>query len=213
MSRPGKLILVLGGARSGKSRFAVELAAGQGQPVVFVATAQPTDPEMKARIEAHRRARPRHWETVEAWEGVPSILRAKGRANTVVVIDCLTLMLSNLLLKGVGHGSAQGTHRVSAGVVEETLRESERVAEAARSVPATVIVVANEVGAGVVPATALGRAFRDLAGAASQIVAAYADEVYVMHAGIPTRIKGHNGANRTAGGEDQADSGPDSAAG
>lgn len=190
MCERGKLILVLGGARSGKSRFALELAAQQGQRVVFVATAMPTDPEMAARIEAHRRARPGHWETVEAREGIADILRAKGQADTVVLLDCLTLMLSNLLLGAEGSSYTRGAQSADAGLLEKTLEEVQRVAEAARSVAAAVIIVANEVGAGVVPPTALGRAFRDLAGRANQIAAACADEVYVMHAGIAARIKG-----------------------
>lgn len=176
-----RVILVTGGARSGKSAFAQRLAqqAG-GDAVTFVATATATDAEMETRIAAHRAERPAAWRTVEA-------PRTAGQAialaqTDAVLLDCLTLLVSNTLLAHADEGEA-ATHAAVRAEVDVLL-------EAAGRRAGTLVVVTNEVGSGIVPAHALGRWFRDTAGWTNQRVASVADEVYLLVAGVPLRIRG-----------------------
>ena len=175
-SRKGrsKLILVLGGAASGKSQVALELA-GQRGPRAFVATGQALDREMKARIERHQATRSSDWETAE----VPSDLAVWLNENIdnyqSIVLDCLTLWLSNL----------QGRRLNDLAISEVTTD----LLHAIRATKARVVIVSNELGLGLVPATKTVRAFRDLAGRVNQQVAAEADEVYLTISGLPLRLK------------------------
>ena len=169
------MIFVTGGARSGKSGFAVDLAKQLGGRVTYVATCGPRDEEMKTRIEKHRKSRPEHWRTVEEETKVASALRNLGASCDVAVVDCLTLLVSNLLLGNSSDG--------------QVAEEIEAIVQAAKNASFTTIVVSNEVGSGVVPETALGRKFRDIAGFANQVVAVNADEAYLMVSGIPVRLK------------------------
>ena len=182
MTQDGQLILVTGGARSGKSRLAAEMADAMSRDVVFIATAEPADEEMRARIREHQRRRPRHWRTIEQWRDLADVIGQNDAPGRVIVLDCLTLLISNLLGCTPSNGGA--------GAAEEVLSEVQAITEAAAAASATVIVVANEVGLGLVPVRKLGRLFRDLAGEANQMLAAQADVVYVMLAGIPLKIKG-----------------------
>lgn len=175
---PGKLILVLGGARSGKSRFALTLAQGIGPRVLFIATAAPGDEEMKHRIEEHRRHRPPTWKTVEALAGAGEALKREAGGYQAAVVDCLTLLLSNLM----GEGEQEDPP------LEQKMRaEVEALIEAASLLP--VIVVSNEVGMGMVPMSPLARRYRDLLGLANQLLAQAADEVYFLIAGMPLKVK------------------------
>lgn len=180
----GETVFVLGGTRSGKSKFAQRLAREAAGKVTFVATAVATDEEMALRIEAHRRERPREWTTVECQTGVGEAIRAAG-AREVVLVDCLSLLVSNILLRG--------WDRPKAPEFDETEREVEAelnsLFEVSRDLT-LLIVVSNEVGQGVVPDTALGRRYRDLLGLANQRAAGSADRVYWVLAGIPQKIKG-----------------------
>jgi adenosylcobinamide kinase/adenosylcobinamide-phosphate guanylyltransferase len=175
------IIFILGGARSGKSRYAQELAARLGSRVLYVATAEALDEEMKARIEAHRRSRPPSWRTLEARAGVAEAIRNQIRDAEVVIIDCLTLLVSNLLADG--SAGAEACEKRVTGEVEDLLALMET------SKP-DFIVVSNEVGLGLVPPNPLGRVYRDVLGLANQMVARHADEVYLMVAGIPVPLKG-----------------------
>jgi len=166
------LILVTGGARSGKSRFALGRAAELGPPRVFVATAEAGDEEMAARIARHRADRPRGWRAVEEPRRLAQALRRCE--GGVVLIDCLTLWLANLMSDDSKFDPAP------------SLEELLRVLRARR---AAVVVVTNEVGSGIVPESPLGRAFRDGAGVMNQRVAEAADEVYLVVAGRGLRIK------------------------
>jgi adenosylcobinamide kinase/adenosylcobinamide-phosphate guanylyltransferase len=162
--------LVLGGARSGKSAFAESLVRGPG-PVRYVATARPVDAEMAERIRRHRARRPEGWEVVEAGTDLAGAL-AGIPAGGRVLIDGLTLWLADLLERAPD----------PAGPLEAALKELERVPDA--------IVVSEEVGGGIVPASALARRFRDLAGELNQRVAALCGRVFLVTAGIPIEIKG-----------------------
>lgn len=190
----GRLVLVIGGARSGKSRYARDLATalgeGAGDRVAFIATARAGDGEMRERIERHRQARPATWQTFEEPREVAPLLGRIGNDYPVVLIDCLTLLLSNLLLKEAGREDGRFLQE------EEIQEEVRRLIAAAKGVRAQVVVVSNEVGMGIVPPTRLGRAFRDVAGRANQLLAQEADEVLALWAGIPLRLKGEGPAPR-----------------
>lgn len=181
-----RLTLILGGARSGKSRYAQELAASQveGRPVLFIATAQAGDDEMTVRIAKHQTDRPPHWRTVEEPLKTADALRREQEAP-VVIIDCLTFYVTNHLLR-----TGDAAH-CDAEVWDEmgTDRAVAELLEAAQAVVARVILVSNEVGLGLVPETELGRVWRDVTGRANQRAAAAADEVIFLVAGLPLRIK------------------------
>lgn len=180
----GRLTLVLGGARSGKSRYAEERAA-QGSAVLFVATAQALDEEMAARIALHRARRPPGWRTLEAPSQVAaSIAMDLGSADSVV-LDCLTLLASNLF--GSGDPEDPESHRSAEA---ELLGEVEDLIQIQSGSKANWIVISNEVGLGLVPANPLGRAYRDALGRANQRLAEAAEEVVLLVAGLPLWIKG-----------------------
>ena len=166
----GRLILVGGGARSGKSAFALKLACQLGQRRIFLATAEPGDAEMGQRITRHRQERGDDFETLEEPLDVPQAL--VGVSCEVVVLDCLTLWLSNLLCGEDG----QIDQRV------------DQLLETATSAPWSLIVVTNEVGFGLVPESSLGRAFRDVCGRVHQRVAEVADEIYLAVLGTVVKL-------------------------
>ena len=174
----GELILILGGARSGKSAFAEELAK-RHKRVAYVATACVADDEMRRRVALHRKRRPKNWVTYEASAGLDSAIRKAAKAAPLVLVDCITLYLSNAIMAASGRRLSH----------EAVLKDLEGVCRASKSVGADVLMVSNEVGMGIVPDTPLGREFRDLQGRANQIIARAADEVYFVVAGIPQRIK------------------------
>ncbi len=166
------LTLVLGGARSGKSRYAESLVTALPRPWIYVATAQALDHEMAARIRAHRARRGAGWTTVEAPRDLAAALSSHRGAP--ILVDCLTLWLSNLMMADA---------QVDA--------EIDRLGEALARAAAPVVLVANEVGSGIVPDNALARRFRDLQGGLNQRIAALADRVVLLVAGLPLFVKGH----------------------
>ncbi len=177
-----KSILILGGARSGKSRLAVELAQKQGGDVLFVATAEARDAEMQRRIEAHRQVRPAGWKTLEATTHIgKEITQNIGRAGTVI-IDCITLLVNNIFEKYDEKADASRLEKAVEAEIKELLTCIDRS-------KALFIIVSNEVGLGIVPADSVSRLYRDLLGRANQMLAAPADEVYFLVAGIPVAIK------------------------
>lgn len=182
-----KLILVTGGARSGKSTFAEQLAGQLGTQVTYIATAQAYDDEMQVRIRLHQARRGEGWITREAPFDAASALREASAETAVILLDCLTLYVTNHLLQTVPGGDDQNlpTETCTAAVMKVV----QDLAEAAKGVPATVIIVTNEVGMGIVPDNALSRMFRDIAGFANQCLADAADEVYLLVSGIPLKIK------------------------
>jgi adenosylcobinamide kinase / adenosylcobinamide-phosphate guanylyltransferase len=171
MSSAARLTLVLGGARSGKSRYAESLIAAVPPPWIYVATAEAGDAEMAERIASHRARRGPDWHTIEAAYDLERVLT--DRKSAPVLVDCLTLWLSNLMLAD--------------GAVEE---EMTRVEKALLQATAPKVVVANEVGYGIVPDHPLGRRFRDAQGIFNQRIAALADRVVLVVAGIPLAVKG-----------------------
>ena len=205
-----KFILILGGARSGKSSFAQSMATKLGEKVLFVGTGQPLDEEMASRIEEHKRIRPKNWRTLEIDVKVGQRLKERIEDADVVLLDCLTLLVSNILTKAGEESSCHCEPFVSCHSEGEKRpknlawdRLGEAISEAEKQVMAevkgliecinkhkgTFIVVSNEVGLGLVPENKLGRVYRDLLGKANQLLAQHADEVYFMASGIPVKIK------------------------
>jgi len=172
----GKLIFITGGTRSGKSSLAVSLAKFIRKRKLFIATCVPEDKEMKKRVMLHKKKRPSFWKTIEVKKELLSVLKEKTKSDIVIIVDCLTLFISSLLMK-------KGNENLIRGEVEKMVAVTKRGR-------ATVIVVSNELGSGLVPESRLGRDFRDIVGFCNQIVAAAADEVNFMVSGIPLRIKG-----------------------
>ena len=171
MSSVPKLTLVLGGARSGKSRHAEGLITALPPPWTYVATAEAGDEEMAARIKSHRERRGAQWRTIEAPRELAKALSACG--DRPVLVDCLTLWLSNLMLAEAN--------------VEEEIAQLEETLAATKG---PLVLVANEVGSGIVPSYPLGRRFRDMQGILNQRMAARAERVILMVAGLPLALKG-----------------------
>ena len=176
-TRQGSVTLVLGGARTGKSRYAQQLAE-QSRHVVFVATAKASDAEMRAKIERHREDRPQEWLTIEEPLDLPKVLAEHELKCEVIVVDCLTIFAATLL-EVEGEDSDAMERRVEA------------LCEALRRAQCSVVVVSNEVGSGVVPEYAVGCRYRDLLGEINQKIARIADDVVLMVAGLPLALKGH----------------------
>ena len=173
-----RITLVLGGARSGKSRFAEQLAAA-GTRVCFVATATAGDENMSHRIARHRADRPETWTTIEAPTALAETLRPVVSGFDTIVIDCLTMWASNILLAASDAGAAEAAAEAETAALVALMRDG----------GAHWILVSNEVGLGVVPATTLGRDYRDLLGRVNQRVAAAADRVAFLIAGIPLELR------------------------
>lgn len=175
MSAPaprGSVTLVVGGARSGKSRFAEEVALATGLVPVYVATAGVHDEEMRARVEDHRSRRDSRWLTVEVLLDLSGALDAESTAKRVVLVDCLTLWLTNVLIGGADVEAA----------IEDLLMALGRV-------KGPIVIVSNEVGSGIVPDNAISRAFRDHQGRLNQKIAALAHRVTLVVAGLPLDLK------------------------
>ena len=166
-------LFVLGGARSGKTAFAEQTALATGKAPVYLATGGAGDAEMAARIEAHRAARGPAWRTVEEPLNLAAAISRESRAETVILVDCLTLWLSNLM--------ADDADPLAAGA---------ELVEALAAAPGPVILVSNEVGQGIVPANPLARRFRDAAGRLHQILAAAVPRAVFIVAGLPINLKG-----------------------
>lgn len=171
-----KITLVLGGCRSGKSRYALERAnAMAGADKLYLATSVPTDPEMEQRVARHQAQRGPDWQTIEEPVLIDESIAAAGRTARVILVDCLTLWTSNLLFEKTDE----------AGIMVAV----DLLVKALEACACPVILVSNEVGYGIVPDNALAREFRDMAGLVNQRIAAAADQVVLCAAGIPLQIK------------------------
>lgn len=164
--------LILGGARSGKSRFAEELAINSGLRRVYVATSPVIDTEMDERIALHRAQRGNDWRTIEEELDLVGVLTREAAPDTVILVDCLTLWLNNLLYRE-----------------RDVALEARRLAEALESIKGPCVLVSNEVGMGIVPENALARSFRDAQGRLNQDIAAVAQKVIFVAAGLPLVLK------------------------
>jgi adenosylcobinamide kinase/adenosylcobinamide-phosphate guanylyltransferase len=190
----GKLILILGGARSGKSSFAEQRARELGgENVLYVATSESKDEEMQQRVAKHRAERPAGWSTLESPRNVAQALRHERSSARVVLLDCMTFLVANHLMDAAAPEenpfdalrADPFDPQIEAGVV----REVEALVAYVQESDVELLVVSNEVGLGVVPPYELGRAYRDILGRANQILARHADEVQLLIAGIPMKVK------------------------
>ncbi|MPZ24683.1 MAG: bifunctional adenosylcobinamide kinase/adenosylcobinamide-phosphate guanylyltransferase [Dehalococcoidia bacterium] len=184
----GSLTLITGGARSGKSTYAIAMGEQSEGRVVYIATAQAGDADMAQRIERHRSERPAEWMTIEEPRHISTAIRGASPHDALVIVDCLTMWVANLLLDHF--------HDVDAPLQDELERADHDIRHEIAdlcALPAELtldlLVVTNEVGSGVVPPYAAGRAYRDLLGTANQLVARAADRVVLLVAGLPLEIK------------------------
>ena len=172
-----KSVFVLGGCRSGKSSYALETAQKfSTDRNVFIATCIPRDDEMKLRVTRHQQERSRHWHTVEAPVHLPEAIAKAGEEAGILLVDCLTLWISNLLMENYDS--------------DQILDQVQSLTRSVASAACPVILVSNEVGTGIVPENKLARLYRDLIGSTNQAVAKCADQVVWIVAGIPVTIKG-----------------------
>jgi adenosylcobinamide kinase/adenosylcobinamide-phosphate guanylyltransferase len=176
-----QVTLVLGGARSGKSDYAEKLAAELGRHILYIATAESRDEEMAARIEAHQKARPAQWQTLEAPRDIGAALTSIDFCPDALLLDCMTLLVSNIVLT---------MESAPLDAVETTVQtEIDAFISAHQKLDVPLIIVSNEVGLGLVPPYQLGRVYRDVLGRANQKMAAVADRVLLMVAGLPMTVK------------------------
>lgn len=170
-----KIIFITGGARSGKSDFALKEASGISGKKAYIATAEALDEEMRKRIEEHKKKRGEGWDTYEEPLRIDYVIKETESEYSAIVIDCMTIWLSNLL-----HGNYNVMNEIE--IITDTLRITDNVSR--------IYIISNEVGMGIVPDNEMARRFRDMAGILNQKVAKIADEVYLVTAGIPVKIKG-----------------------
>lgn len=171
----GKITFVIGGARSGKSAYALKIASGFSGKIAFVATCRPQDEEMRKKIALHKKVRPGHWKTFEEPLDPSLLLKKIGSKFDCVIIDCLTLLVSNLMLENFKES-----------VIQNKIK---KMLDALNGIKAQAIIVSNEVGFGIVPENKLARHFRDVAGRANQLVAKESEEVFFLVSGLPWRMK------------------------
>ncbi|XBS68159.1 bifunctional adenosylcobinamide kinase/adenosylcobinamide-phosphate guanylyltransferase [Acerihabitans sp. KWT182] len=189
------MILITGGARSGKSRLAESLARQQGGPVLYIATSSVTDEEMARRVEQHRRERPAHWLTWEGHRNLHQTIRDHDGQVEAVLLECVTTLITNLLFDQAVFDEAGEIVTKTLdfdGIEQHILSQIALLLAACAEVKCRVILVTNEVGMGIVPENRLARHFRDIAGRVNQRLAAAAEDVYLVVAGIPVHIKGIN---------------------
>lgn len=182
--------LITGGARSGKSTFAEQLAAHPGRPVIYIATAQVLDNEMAWRVKKHQEQRPNNWQLIEEPFDIPSALEGIRNEDAVVLLDCVTIWLSNLMLKSLGSTSESlFPDTLTPEAEQDILVQVQKTATLAQEIAPQVIMVTNEVGQGIVPDNPMARSYRDLAGRSNQILAHQADKVFWVVAGYPLEVK------------------------
>jgi adenosylcobinamide kinase/adenosylcobinamide-phosphate guanylyltransferase len=184
----GKITFITGGARSGKSSFAESLLRGKDD-VLYIATALPFDGEMEERIKIHKKERNSNWKTVEVYRNLERVIRDEASGRGHILLDCLTIMVSNLMV--INNINWEKADNKTVSETEKMIEaEVKMLMEGANNFGGESLIVSNEIGMGVVPPTPLGRHFRDMAGRANQYVASMADEVYLLVSGIPLKVKG-----------------------
>lgn len=191
----GRVILVTGGARSGKSSFAEQLVAELGQEIAYIATARPFDAEMEDRIAKHRLQRPSSWQTFETPTEPSQVVTAQGNRVEALLLDCMTVLITNRILTHSVDWDQPNISQLNE-IEADILGEINALLSAAADCQADLVAVTNEVGYGIVPVSPLSRFFRDCAGRVNQRMAAAADEVYLVVSGIPVQIKGAARCNR-----------------
>jgi adenosylcobinamide kinase/adenosylcobinamide-phosphate guanylyltransferase len=184
----GKLILITGGARSGKSTYAEKLAGDISNRVLYLATAVAFDEEMQDRIEKHKQTRPQVWDTHEGYKNLSSVINTAD-CYDVLLLDCITVMLTNLLWEYPGMDFDVPSKDTLMKAEEFVKGEFDKLLESAKDFKGTLIMVTNELGSGLVPEAPIARSFRDIAGRVNQQIAAHCNHVYLTVCGIPMQLK------------------------
>lgn len=184
-----KIILVTGGARSGKSNFAESLCINRNNSTAYIATSIPFDDEMKDRVKKHKESRPQNWLTYEIYKDIYSIIEEIAKKHETVILDCVTLLVNNLMFTyGIDIDKAT---REEINILEKYISEQvSKLLEATRKTNLYFVTVTNEVGMSVVPDNKLSRVYTDIVGRINQQIASESDEVYFVVSGIPMKIKG-----------------------
>jgi adenosylcobinamide kinase / adenosylcobinamide-phosphate guanylyltransferase len=179
-------ILITGGARSGKSSYAQEIAFKEHKKTLFVATAEAGDEEMAERIRSHKRNRPADWKTLETPSAVGKAILANSGGAEIIIIDCITMLVNNIF---AGYADYSKDTVNAARVESEVTREIQELIACFSKINAGFIIVTNEVGLGLVPANPIDRLYRDILGKANRMLAEKADTVYLMVSGLPVKVK------------------------
>ncbi|WHH60581.1 bifunctional adenosylcobinamide kinase/adenosylcobinamide-phosphate guanylyltransferase [Petroclostridium sp. X23] len=185
----GKLILITGGARSGKSIFAEKKAGELGEKILYIATSIPFDDEMKDRIRKHKEQRPAYWDTLETYKELDTEIKRTYNGHQGILLDCITVMTSNILFEGEITDWDTCTMDEINMLEMHVKSEIDKLISITTHMDVPVIAVTNELSMGIVPENRLARIFRDIAGRANQQLAAVAEEVYLVVSGIPIKIK------------------------
>lgn len=185
----GRLVLVTGGARSGKSSYAENIIRELKGEVVYVATSIPFDDEMRDRVKKHRERRPESWNTHEGYKNLEAIFEEGKPKYSGILLDCVTIMITNLMFEKSPEGIDNLSQQDINSIEREIMLEIEKFLNAAEKSSAKLVMVTNEVGDGIVPENKLSRIFRDIAGRVNQYIASRCNEVYLVVCGIPVKIK------------------------
>ncbi|WP_434793840.1 Bifunctional adenosylcobalamin biosynthesis protein CobU [Terrisporobacter petrolearius] len=182
------IILVTGGARSGKSSFAESLCIKQNNKTAYIATSVAFDDEMKNRVKKHQESRPKNWKTYEIYKDIYSIVEELNKNHDTVIMDCVTLMMNNLMFT---HGiEVDEATSEELNELENYIREQiTKLLEAVKKTNLYFVIVTNEIGMGIVPENKLSRIYGDFVGRANQLIASYSNEVYFVVSGIPMKVK------------------------
>ncbi|MEW9077924.1 bifunctional adenosylcobinamide kinase/adenosylcobinamide-phosphate guanylyltransferase [Terrisporobacter glycolicus] len=182
------IILVTGGARSGKSSFAESLCIKQNNKTAYIATSVAFDDEMKNRVKKHQESRPKDWKTYEIYKDIYSIVEELDKNHDTVIMDCVTLMVNNLMFT---HGiEVDEASSEELNELENYIREQiNKLLEAVKKANLYFVIVTNEIGMGIVPENKLSRIYGDFVGRVNQLIANYSDEVYFVVSGIPMKVK------------------------
>lgn len=181
------MILITGGARSGKSALAERLAARHSEKVLYIATSVVTDDEMASRVRRHQESRPAHWRTWEGYRDLGTVIAEKTAADEAVILECVTTLIANLLFEQAGDTPPE---QMDFSAIEDAIQpQIDALIDACTHSAAPIYLVTNELGMGIVPENRLARHFRDIAGRVNQRLAAAAESVYLVVSGIEVKIK------------------------
>lgn len=182
------IILVTGGARSGKSNFAESLCIKQNNKTAYIATSVAFDNEMKSRVKKHQESRPKEWKTYEIYKDIYSIVEELDKNHNTVIMDCITLMVNNLMFTygiEVDKATSEDLDELENYIKDQLIK----LLEAVKKTNLYFVIVSNEIGMGIVPENKLARIYGDFVGRANQLISKYSDEVYFVVSGIPMKVK------------------------
>ncbi|AYF54855.1 bifunctional adenosylcobinamide kinase/adenosylcobinamide-phosphate guanylyltransferase [Clostridium botulinum C] len=185
----GKIILVTGGARSGKSNYAENIAKDIEGKILYIATSIPFDDEMKHRVEKHKESRPEVWDTYEGYKDLDIVVREKNSLYDGMLLDCVTIMTSNFMFDYIGDKIGEADNITLDKVEKKIITNFEKLLNEVNKGNSTMILVTNELGYGIVPENKLARVYRDIIGRINQYIASRASEVYLVVCGIPMKVK------------------------